>query len=172
MFKLSPRIQLIFDQLLPGEPVWDFCCDHGYLGLAAYRSGKFSEVHFVDRVPHIMQSLQARFHHKHYKDEYTVKAYFHTLSGEQVQLPLRGTVVISGVGSHTILDILKDKDLTANRRIVLVPQKDEEFLLESLQVNAALRQTHSLQKHLLVTEKKRERTLLVFDKMTHSEQLD
>lgn len=167
MPKLSLRLQTIYDHLLPGKPVWDFCCDHGYLGLYAYRVGRFPEVHFVDQVPEIIERLKVRFESKHLQPaDFPSRAFFHVSAAEKIKLPLYGTVVMAGVGSHTILDFLNVADFSKTDRLILAPQKDEELLLQSLQSSPGVAFTHTLQKNLEILEKERRRTLLVLDNMT------
>jgi tRNA (adenine22-N1)-methyltransferase len=167
MPKLSLRLQTIYDHLLPGEPVWDFCCDHGYLGLYAYRVGRFPEVHFVDQVPEIMERLKHRFETKHLQAaDFPSRAFFHIRDAAKMQRTLPGTVVMAGVGSHTILDFLKAADFSLTKRLILAPQKDEELLLQSLQTAPGIAFSHALQKNLEIMEKDRRRTVLILDKMT------
>jgi tRNA (adenine22-N1)-methyltransferase len=171
MPKLSLRLQTIYDHLIPGKPVWDFCCDHGYLGLYAYRIGRFPEVHFVDQVPEIIERLKVRFDSKHLQPpEFPSRAFFHVSAAEKINLPLPGTVVMAGVGSHTILDFLNVVDFSKTERIILGPQKDEELLLQSLQVAPGIASSHILGKNLEILEKERRRTLLVLDNMTQDPQ--
>lgn len=166
MFKLSRRMQLIYDHLLPGEPVWDFCCDHGYMGLNAYESGSFPEVHFVDQVEHIIEQLQSRFKAEYWHRDSPSQAYFHALPGEDLQEVLRGTIVIAGVGAHTIHKIvgsLHRRELLLVSRLILCPQRDEEKLVKMLDFE--LRDNFKLcNVHYEVMERGRARKLLIFDK--------
>lgn len=76
MLKLSRRMQYVYDHLLTGSPVWDFCCDHGYLGLNAYSSGDFPQIHFVDQVPHIIEKLESRFRKDYFDSQNFQVAFF------------------------------------------------------------------------------------------------
>lgn len=166
MLKLSPRMQLIYDLLLPGQSVWDFCCDHGYMGLNAYESGVFPEICFVDQVPHIIEQLRQRFEKEYYRENYSSQAYFFPLPGELINKPLHGTAILAGVGAHTIFKILqclqKNGFLHA-QRIILCPQRDEEKLLEMLleipKFHYKLRN-----EDCQIIERGRSRKLLIFDK--------
>lgn len=129
---LSPKLQIIYDHLLPGEDVWDLCCDHGLLGRAALEAGGFDNVYFVDRVPHIIEKLKTRIQPL----DLARKARFLAAPAEELQQPLTGTVVIAGVGAYTAFAILKtlwQKNLLHARRLVLSPQRDDEKLFAWLE---------------------------------------
>lgn len=135
MFKLSPRLQLIYDQLIPGNPVWDFCCDHGYMGLNAYMSGHFPSVHFVDQVRHIIEQLEKRFQEDHFQEEHSTQAFFLPLAGEEILTPVEGNVVIAGVGAFTVEKILRAisaRGLLRAKRLILCPQGGAEKLFLKL----------------------------------------
>jgi tRNA (adenine22-N1)-methyltransferase len=168
MFKLSVRMQAVYDHLLPGEPVWDFCCDHGYLGLSAYRSERFPEVHFVDQVPHIIEKLKIRFEQKHQKYEKHQRAYFWAQSGESLTREISGTVVIIGVGTHTITDILRgihEKNSGLINRYILCTHNYEEKLEAFLNEFEPFKSAHKFTKFCNVSENGRVRKLLIFDKI-------
>lgn len=159
-------MQLIFDLLLPGKPVWDFCCDHGYMGLNAYKSGKFPEVYFVDQVPHIVEQLQTRFQAEFFQEQSLVRAYFFALPGEEIPKTLHGSAIIAGVGAHTIFNILKslhEKDILQAQRLILSPQRDEKKLLEMLQQMPCFHYKIT-NDPCEITERGRVRKLLIYDK--------
>lgn len=161
-------MQLIFDFLIPGEPVWDFCCDHGYMGLKAYHSGAFPEVHFVDQVPHIIARLERSFLAKHLKSEYLQRAFFWAESGENISAPLKGTAIIAGVGAHTTLQILRGlfaREGAQASRFILVPQKDEELLEQELGAWDGFKSHYKVAAITHVREGSRIRKLLIFDKI-------
>lgn len=161
-------MQLIFDYLIPGEPVWDFCCDHGYMGLKAYHSGVFPEIHFVDQVPHIIAKLEQAFHIKHHRAEFAQRAFFWAESGENISVPLKGTAIIAGVGAHTTLQILRGLfalEGTQASRFILVPQKDEELLEQELGAWEAFKSHYKVAAITHVREGSRIRKLLIFDKI-------
>lgn len=167
MFKLSRRMQLIYDHLLPGKPVWDFCCDHGYMGLNAYESGLFSEVHFVDQVPHIIERLEQRFQNEYFREDSASQAFFHPRPGEQLGQAIQGSVVIAGVGAHTILEIVRsltENGVLSADRLILGPQRDEEKLFVWLQ-NLPNFSYKSDGEIIAIDERGRNRKLLIFDKI-------
>lgn len=159
-------MQLIFDHLIPGEPVWDFCCDHGYMGLNAYESGLFPEVHFVDQVEHIIEKLRARFLAEYHRENSGTQAHFHSVPGEEIAMPLRGSLVVAGVGAFTIFCILESlhrRRLLQARRLILCPQRDEHKLRGQIaQINDFGYEVCN--EHYQITERGRVRKLLIFDK--------
>ncbi|WP_374029689.1 tRNA (adenine(22)-N(1))-methyltransferase TrmK [Bdellovibrio bacteriovorus] len=167
MYKLSERMQFIYDQLLPNKPVWDFCCDHGYMGLNAYESGRFPEVYFVDQVPHIVQQLEQRFHREYYREDALAKAFFLAKKGEDIDLPLTGTAMVAGVGAFTIFNILQElhqKGLLHAQRLILGPQRDELKLREMIRAEGDFGYPFC-NEHYEILEKGRARKLLIFDKI-------
>ncbi len=119
---LSTRLQFIYEQLEPGFDVWDLCCDHGYLGIVAFKSKKFQQVHFVDQAAHLVEALRARWATE-------ADTHFYPCTAEAIDVPLTGNVVIAGVGGQKITEILlglQSKGHLKARRLVLVPHKDEE----------------------------------------------
>lgn len=167
MLKLSPRMQLIYEHLIPGQPVWDLCCDHGYLGLNAYESGAFPRVYFVDQVPEIIQRLQETFRRQFPQDSVTSRAQFVALAGEALTADVTGTLVIAGVGAHTIINIvqtLHSKDLLKADKLILAPQKDEQKLLKFMAEQVP--STYQIcNEHYNIIERGRTRKLLIFTRI-------
>ena len=155
---LSNRLQLIFEQLLPGEPVWDLCCDHGKLGRQALRSGLFPRVCFVDCAAHLVEQVRERLSSEG-RDE---GASFFGMPAEQLPEALSGTVVAAGVGAHTLMDILRDQKSTP-LRFVLGPQKDEEKLKIWLAEDVAFSRRYGLKCQFSVKERGRDRQILIYD---------
>lgn len=140
--------------------MWDFCCDHGKLGQQALRSGQFPKVHFVDQAAHLIQALQEKW-------AYDSRAVFFAHSAEEIQENLTGTVVITGIGFHTMNDILKacmvrSKDV---ERWILGPHRHEENLLPALDELAEFKESFALVKMWTVIERGRERQFLAFDRV-------
>lgn len=164
---LSDRLQLVFDQLLPDKDVWDFCCDHGYLGGTAYKSERFKDIYFVDPVPSIMESLKNRFQTFVYKSENKSKAHFLTQKGETITEPIYGTVSIIGVGGTTICEILKglvNNNVLQADRIILGPHKDSKKMLEFIS-NESSFSLYKMHDQKSVVENGRQRDFFIFDKI-------
>jgi tRNA (adenine22-N1)-methyltransferase len=160
---LSERLQFMYDQLLLGQPVWDLCCDHGYLGTAAAASGHFPAVHFVDRVPQIIQRLEDRLA----RQSWAEKCSFKNFDAGELSEPLIGNAVIGGVGGHTLFKILKtlsSRGMLQADRLILCPQRDEEKLEEWFKNPASKLMDFHCASRNLVYDRIRERTVFVFDR--------
>lgn len=128
--KLSERLLKLYDQLVPGLPVADLCCDHGYLGMHAYKSGQFPEITFVDQVPFAMNLLEKNFKKYVLSDENKTKAVFITSDAGKVQTKLTGNVVIAGVGGLNMMQMLEGLHRNDNLkpdRLILSPHRNPEL---------------------------------------------
>ena len=165
MIRLSERLQLVYSNLLPQQDVWDFCCDHGYLGGAAYKSGQFKNIYFVDPIASIMQKLEQNFNQYLLDADSKSSAYFKLQSGETIAEPVRGTACILGVGAFIIYDILaalaQNGHLRA-QRLILGPHRDSEKLLTMLKNNALLSRYELTSQHEVI-ENGLTRDFYIFD---------
>lgn len=163
--RLSERLQIVFQNLNPKHDVWDFCCDHGYLGGAAYKSQNFSNIYFVDQVDSIIERLKLRFQKFVYFEESLSKAYFICQSGQAIHQKVTGTLSITGVGGVTIFEILsglaRNKNLMAER-LILGPHRDNEKLLKLISDEPDLKKYQLLKIESLV-ERQRARDIYIFD---------
>lgn len=144
--------------LIEGAEVWDLCCDHGYLGEAALESGLYPRVHFVDRVPAIIDRLRARLGSPE-------RAVFHAVDAGDSPGPVEGTVVLAGVGADRIRQILGDlvrRDVLRARRVLICPQTKEELVGEDFAASMGL--TTWAVRRYAVMEGPRRRTIFVWDR--------
>lgn len=162
--KLSLRMKTFVEKALEGKPFWDVCCDHGYVGIEAMHTGRFSHVHFVDQVPHIMQRLE-----KLIKQSPSYKADFaytlHCLSAEKLQTEIEGTFLIAGVGGLTIKNILSAQLLGGRffpERLLLSPHTDEAVLVSYLD---EIKEIYGPKEKMMVVDGKRERPLYLLEKI-------
>lgn len=163
--RLSERLQTVFDHLNPKQDVWDFCCDHGYLGGAAYKSQKFANIYFVDQVDSIIQKLKARFDQFVFCKNNQSQAHFICQSGESLSQEITGTISITGVGGitiYTILSELAQKNNLKAERLILGPHRDNDKLLKLISENENLKM-YSLQKTTAIIEDERHRDVFIFD---------
>lgn len=162
---LSIRLQLVYDHLIPDEDVWDFCCDHGYLGGAAYKSLNFKDVYFVDPVPSIMENLKKRFDTFVYNKASRYQAHFLIQKGESISTVVQGNVCIVGVGGLMICEILKSlasQNLLEARRLILGPHRDAEKITDLIAQDELFKKYKLIQKKD-VMENGRKREFFIFD---------
>lgn len=155
---LSARLRAFLDEALPGAPLWDLCCDHGLLGLAALGSGRFPKVHFVDSSEAAMKLLAGRL-----SDE--TRAGFHLKPAQEIGEDLTGSVVIAGVGGlliWKILQALHERGTLKAQRLILGPHRDEVWLADRLRLGGL--PSWNLTKEGRVEERGRSRHLLVAEK--------
>ncbi len=161
--KVSLRMKTFVEEAIDGLAFWDFCCDHGYIGIHALKTERFTEVHFVDQVPHIIDRLRALFAQSNkVKPEY--RYFFHSLGGEDLEMEVDGNCLIAGVGGTTIkiiLENLHSKNLLKAKRLLLSPHLDEHILLPFLEEK--LSEHYALVKKIMIPEGKRIRPLYVLD---------
>lgn len=167
MIKLSERLTTVYENLLPEKDVWDICCDHGYLGKAAYKNANFTHVYFVDRVPEIIDRLKIKFQKSVFKTDSAVKATFICTDGQDLNLNVTGTVCITGVGGSTVFKILdglaKNNFLNADR-LILGPHRDEINLLELIKNSSRLNK-YRLKAEIKIIENNFKRSLFILDKI-------
>lgn len=167
MIRLSERLNLVYKNLLPQKDVWDICCDHGYLGTAAYKSAKFSDIYFVDRVPSIIEKLETQFQKFVFKTDSVSKANFICKAAQDIKTNLTGTVCITGVGGLTtfkVLDSLSKNNFLNVDRLILGPHRDESKLIELIKTSVQINQ-YRLKSEIKITENNRERKIFILDKI-------
>ncbi len=156
---ISTRLKRIYDHVTPDQPLWDIGCDHGYLGLHAFRNGLSEEVHLVDRSPNACRNVCARIQRWFPERRPEGLCVWHRDAARN-SLPIaNGTVVLAGIGYRTILGIVIN--LFAPRshdglRLVLCAALKEEHLRLAL-----YRQGWRLQAEELYMENNHVRQLLV-----------
>ncbi len=128
--KLSPRLRALYNELIPGLAVADLCCDHGYLGVEAYVSGKFPEIIFIDQAPLAMKILEEKFNQYVYQSENPTRVKFITKDAAKTEDLLTGNVVIAGVGGMNMMQMLES--LHQNNKLkpdhlILSPHRDEKL---------------------------------------------
>lgn len=167
MIRLSDRLNIVFENLIPQRDVWDLCCDHGYLATAAYKSEKFADVYFVDRVPAIIEKVYAQFHKYEFRSEAKSQTHFLCNDAANIDRTIQGNLSITGVGGLTIFMILRHAASNGRleaERLILGPQRDDKKLLDFIQRTENL-QDYILTRTISVLENKRNRYIYVLDRM-------
>lgn len=161
--KLSSRMVSFLEHALKNQPLWDVCCDHGYVGIKAMESGAFSEVHFVDQVPHIMDRLETLISQTRIAKNH--RHFLHRKAGEELEAEIHGTLLIAGVGGLTIKNILENliaKKALKAKRFLLSPHSDEKVLLNLLE-SESFQQHYDITQKILLPEGPRHRPLYIID---------
>lgn len=154
MPKLSHRLQLILDQALPHEDLWDLCCDHGQLGAEALNLNRFKKIYLVDQVPSIIENLKIVYS----SSPMTILC----SDASKISQELYGNVVIAGVGGlnmKVIVDELIQRKVLKAKRLILSPHRDEP-----LYENRNLFKGYKGVKEFAFFEKNILRFVFVFDK--------
>jgi tRNA (adenine22-N1)-methyltransferase len=125
MTALRPVLQTIYDHLIPDLPVWDLCCDHGLLGIKALEEGKSPIAHFVDQSDPVMDVLK-------FKTQDVNGAHLYHQDAATLKQALHGNIVISGVGSHTMIKILEGIQWSEPSRLLLSTNNKQQMLTEYL----------------------------------------
>lgn len=162
--KLTKRMKHFIDHALKDQPLWDICCDHGYVGIKALETSQFSEVHFVDQVPHIMERLETLIK-QYWRIKPEHKYYLHLMSGEELEQDVSGTMLVAGVGGltiKTIVSTLIEKKKLSAKRLLLSPHTDEKVLIEYLD-DVDFKKVYSVTEKILMPEGKRFRPLYIID---------
>jgi tRNA (adenine22-N1)-methyltransferase len=163
--KLTKRMKCFIDHAIKDEALWDICCDHGYVGIKALETSQFSEVHFVDQVPHIMNRLDTLIK-QYWRIKPEHKYTLHLISGEDLEFDVEGTMLVAGVGGLTIKTIvsrLLEKNKLHAKRLLLSPHTDEKVLINYLD-DVEFQHLYSVTDKILMPEGKRFRPLYVLDR--------
>lgn len=163
--RLSERLHLVYEHLIPRQDVWDFCCDHGYLGGAAYKSEQFKDIYFVDQVPALIKNIKQKFENYLFQEKNKSKAFFIHESGQNIKIDIYGSVVICGVGANVIYQILSDLikyNFLKAQRLILGPHRDTEKLVKMIQNNSYFF-NYKLTARKEMTENGRLRIFFIFD---------
>jgi tRNA A22 N-methylase len=157
--KLSARLQALYNELIPGMPVVDLCCDHGHLGLYAYESEQFPEIVFVDQAALAMRILAENFQ-KYVKDEENLThVTFITADVGKLQISLKGNVVAAGVGGINLMIMLKSLHESGRLEcdvLIVSPHRNNELYEHAELFGLKHSHTHK------ITETGRERSIFVF----------
>lgn len=162
--RLSRRMKCFIDNALKNEPLWDICCDHGYVGIKALETSQFTEVHFVDQIPHIMDRLE-KLINEYWRIKPEHKYTLHAMSGESLNIDIHGTMLVAGVGGltiKTILSSLLEKDKLHAKRLLLSPHTDEKTLIQFIE-DAEFKTIYSVTDKILMPEGKRVKPLYILD---------
>ena len=133
--KLSYRLQIIADQVLPGAAVADIGTDHGAIPLYLVTKGLVPFAVASDRVKTPVAMLRDLV------EQHSLQEVISVRQGEGLTVLSPGevdTVVITGMGGMTILEILEASPQVVRtiKRFVLSPQRDMDKVRRWLSTHA------------------------------------
>lgn len=139
--KLSKRLDLISKHVYDVyDHIWDCCCDHGLLGAHLLNRNISAQIHFVDIVPTILDTLTQQLAQFYPQTESSPKWAVHCL--DVALLPLndflnkKHLVIIAGIGGELTAKLVA-KIIATN------PTSDVEFIL------CPVHHTYQLRKQLI-----------------------
>ena len=125
----NKRLQAIAKFINQEDKVADIGTDHGYLAIHLYEEKKCSYVIASDINANALSVAK-----KNIKEHHLEKKIPCILSNGLEKIPISkiDTVVIAGMGSHTILNILKHPNVSKLKNIILQSNKDYELLRKTM----------------------------------------
>jgi len=131
--KLSKRLQTIADLILPGAKIADIGTDHGYLPVYLALNNQTKRIIASDISAGSLQSAKRSAEKYNVLEKITL---IHAPGLESIAETDADTIVISGVGGETIIEILRDAPWTKNgKRLILQPQTKIRKLYDFLSEN-------------------------------------
>ena len=151
--KLSTRLKQI-EQMVPTgyDHVWDCCCDHGLIGAALLSRQAADNVHFVDIVPDLMNTVEKNLQRFYPEDKWEV----HCLDVAKLplkQYPSKHLVIIAGVGGDLMCELVEgiyQYDQDANIDFLLCPVNNPYMLRQKL-----IEHQFSLKHEVLIEDNRR-----------------
>jgi len=108
--QLGSRLHAIFEIVKEAQKnqnyssIWDCCCDHGYLGIKMLREDLCKKIIFVDKLPHIIESLSLKLAPFN-TGKHELKAA--DASDLEFDLQCKHLVIVAGVGGETSPEIVE-----------------------------------------------------------------
>lgn len=126
---MSDRIQRLASYVRPHSVLYDLCCDHGYIGLAAWDQKPLAGLILVDQSAHALRAVQQELSRRGLTGDGRVQAI--ALAAENLLIDTRPSdFIMAGVGTKTIVTIMQNlfpKGLGPHR-LILSPEKNSNDL--------------------------------------------
>lgn len=152
----SSRMQRIAELCIERRPTWDLCCDHGLIGLWARRTRELPAVHFVDKVPSLIDQLEQRLH----AHADTEGLFFHRCDATTIQLDdTPSNIIVAGVGFRASERIVKATANPQHAHRVIVSVHAEASLVPPAMIALGWR----LAETVTVEERGRTRIITAWD---------
>ena len=158
MTKLSPRLEEISNLIENNEMFIDIGCDHGFLSISLAKKYPNSQIIASDINENALNNAKKNIQKCHLEEKITL-----TQSNglEKINPSKKATIIISGMGSHTIVGILNQgyKKLKNVSTLILQSNNDLDFLRKKVTSLG-----YYIQKEKLVSDANIIYTIIVFQK--------
>lgn len=126
MTNLSKRLECIASFIQKDDKVIDVGCDHGYLSIYLAKTKQCSDIIASDVNQNALNNAISNI--KKEKLNKTIKT---TLSDglKQIDVINYDTLIISGMGTNTILNILNDKEKLTSIKKIIIQSNNDHYLL-------------------------------------------
>lgn len=141
----NKRLQQIADLIDRQNRVADIGCDHGYLAIHLKKEKKCPTVIASDINQNALEIAKKNINKSHLQNKISC-----ILSDGLDQIPIDeiDTIVVAGMGSHTILKILESEKVLNITNIILQSNNDYEYLRDTMN-----KKGYKLQKEIYIEEK-------------------
>jgi tRNA (adenine22-N1)-methyltransferase len=138
---ISHRLNTILSLLSEHRNYWDLCCDHGQLAEAICFKFSNITVHAIDISPIVYKKLLKALESKYPLIDtdqviFNVnqnKLLAHLGDASKYQFAKNGCIIIAGIGSHLMINILEHINTFDNQfELILLPHQDPFILREYL----------------------------------------
>ena len=153
--KLSKRLQQI-EQMVTADytHIWDCCCDHGFLGASLLSRQAAPNIHFVDIVPELINSIEIKLQQFYLNSN----SNWQTHCLDVAKLPLKQyqgkhLIIIAGIGGDLMIkfiDHIYQQHPKLNIDFLLCPV-NQQFSLREVLITLKF----SLKKEMLVEDNRR-----------------
>lgn len=107
--KFSTRISLLYS-LCEGDAIWDICCDHSHIALLNLKEKKFKTVFCVDKSNNCLDRIKSHPFYSILMNNENTNSAIELIYKDGCDIDWEkasGSIVIAGVGSHTLLKIVQ-----------------------------------------------------------------
>ena len=159
MIKLSIRLKAISSLIPKNSKVIDIGCDHGLLDIYLYKQEISEKIIASDINVNALNNAKANI------KKYNLDKYIETRLGNGLDV-LKGsdqidTIIISGMGTHTVIDILKNNQKKLKTINTIVVQSNTKI---ELLRNEMSKLNYIIEDELLIQDNKKIYTIIKFKK--------
>jgi tRNA (adenine22-N1)-methyltransferase len=134
---MSDRIRRLASFVRPHSVLYDLCCDHGYIGWAAWDQKPLAGLVFVDQSPNALRAVHEALQERALAADPRIQVI--NDAAENIKLDTRPSdLVIAGVGIRTIVTIIRAlfPEGLGPHRLIICPEKNSLELRSFLQTQS------------------------------------